>query len=74
MPRLYPEGRTAAGLPSSPVDASVMPKRSSKQKLPRDVNRRTKSIVDLATSEAAPKPETTDDGTRQPWFLGGLAG
>jgi hypothetical protein len=34
-----------------------MPERRAKRKLPRDVNQRAKSVVDLATSEAAPEPQ-----------------
>jgi hypothetical protein len=55
-----------------------MPNRSSKRKLPRDVNQRAKSVVDLATSEAAPEPETADDGKNPAAValgrLGGLKG
>lgn len=55
-----------------------MPKRSSKRKLPRDGNQRTKSIVDLATSEAAPEPEVANDGKNPNAValgrLGGLKG
>lgn len=55
-----------------------MPNRSSKRKLPRDVNQRAHAIGELATSEAAPAPETTDDGKNPAAValgrLGGLKG
>jgi len=55
-----------------------MPNRSSKRKLPRDVNQRAKSVVDQATSEASPEPQTADDGKNPAAValgrLGGLKG
>jgi hypothetical protein len=55
-----------------------MPNRSSKKKLPRDVNQRAKSIVDRATSEAAVEPQPADDGKNPAAValgrLGGLKG
>jgi hypothetical protein len=55
---------------------SSMPNRSSKQKLPRDVNQRAKSIVDQATGETPPEP--VDDGKNPAAValgrLGGLKG
>jgi hypothetical protein len=56
----------------------AMHNRSSKQKRPRDVNQLAKAIVDQATSEAAPEPETTNDGKNPAAValgrLGGLKG
>jgi hypothetical protein len=53
-----------------------MPKRSSK--LPRDVNKPSKSIVDKATSSAAPEPKASNDGKNPAAValgrLGGLKG
>lgn len=51
-----------------------MPNRSSKRKLPRDVNQRAKSIVDLATSEAAPEPQVDDGKNPAAVVLGRLGG
>jgi hypothetical protein len=49
-----------------------MPKRSSK--LPRDLNQRAKSIVDILTGEA-PKPvPPSDDGKNPAVALGRLGG
>jgi hypothetical protein len=39
-----------------------MSERRSKRKLPRDLNQRAHAIGEVATSEAAPEPQTTDDG------------
>jgi hypothetical protein len=56
----------------------LMKKRPSKKKLPRDVNARAHAIGELATSEAVPEPETTDDGKNPAAValgrLGGLKG
>ena len=55
-----------------------MSDRSSKQKLPRDVNQRAKSIVDQATSKAAVEPQVADRGKNPAavvlGWLGGLKG
>jgi hypothetical protein len=58
------------------ADAGDMAKKP--KRLPRDVNQLAKSIVDLATSEAAPEPETANDGKNPAAValgrLGGLKG
>jgi hypothetical protein len=55
-----------------------MQKRPAKKKLPRDPNARAFAIGELATSEAAPEPETADDGKNPAAValgrLGGLKG
>jgi hypothetical protein len=55
-----------------------MPNRSRKRNLPRDVNQRAHAIGEMATSEAAPEPETGDDGKNPAAValgqLGGLKG
>jgi len=55
-----------------------MPNRSSNPKRPRDVNQLAKSIVDQATNEAAPEPQSADDGKNPAAValgrLGGLKG
>lgn len=49
-----------------------------KKMLPRDVNARAHAIGEMATSEAAPEPETADDGKNPAAValgrLGGLKG
>jgi hypothetical protein len=55
-----------------------MPNRSSKRKLPRDVNARAHAIGEMATSEAAPEPQVAGDGKNPAAValgrLGGLKG
>jgi hypothetical protein len=51
-----------------------MPNRSSKPKRPRDVNQLAKAIVDQATSEAAPEPQTDDGKNPAAVALGRLGG
>jgi hypothetical protein len=51
-----------------------MPNRSSKRKLPRDVNQRAHAIGELATSEAAAEPQTDDGKNPAAVALGRLGG
>ncbi len=51
-----------------------MPNRSDKPKRPRDVNQLAKSIVDLATSEAAPEAQADDGKNPAAVALGRLGG
>lgn len=51
-----------------------MPKRSSKHKLPRDVNQRAHAIGEMATSEAAPEPRADDGKNPAAVALGRLGG
>ncbi len=53
---------TAVNLESGQGHTWSMQKRPAKKKLPRDVNARAFAIGELATSGAAPEPETADDG------------
>lgn len=51
-----------------------MPNRSSKRKLPRDVNTRAHAIGEMATSEAADEPQADDGKNPNAVALGRLGG
>jgi hypothetical protein len=52
----------------------LMPNRSGKKKLPRDVNQRAHAIGEMATSEAAPEPQVDDGKNPAAVALGRLGG